>query len=575
MSFPLKVWAPYATDCRVLIDGQRHDLTPGEQGWFGGEVEMQEGSRYGFELLKDGEWSTPLPDPRTRSQPEGVHGLSEWVTADFAWNDHDYAGRQLNEMVIYELHTGVFTPEGTLDAAAEKLDYLQDLGINTVQLMPVQPFGGDRNWGYDGVELYAVHASYGGPRALKRFVDAAHQRGMAVLLDVVFNHFGPDGNYLGAFGPYTAGGSTGWGEVVNLSMAGSDHVRSFVLGAVRQWLEEFHVDGLRLDAVHAYDDRRAYSIMEEMRAVADEVQALDHRPRTLIAESDLNNPRLITPQSEGGFGLDGQWVDDIHHGLHSLVSGETEGYYCDYGTLKIYAEILRRGWRFNNDYSEFRQKTHGRPLDLERTPSWRLVTYTTTHDQTGNRAAGDRPSMYLSPRQQVLKATLTLLSPFTPMLFMGEEFGARTPFPFFCSHTDADLLQATRDGRRREFANIGWDENDIPDPAAEETFESAKLVWNFDEEQQEIHAAYKRLLALRAAHDIAHPRLDEWMVDHGAENDRWLAFGHGRFLVVANLSDQPVCAPYAGEALFGSGEVNPDGASTSLGAWSCALLATR
>ncbi|AWB82934.1 malto-oligosyltrehalose trehalohydrolase [Corynebacterium yudongzhengii] len=569
------VWAPHADQVRLRLDdpeGPAHDLQQASGGWWISDIPMLKHQRYAYEVHNDDGWSKPLPDPRTRSQPDGIHGFSEVVVTDFAWSDEQWTGRGLSSMILYELHVGTFTPAGTLDAAVEKLDYLVELGVNTVELMPVQPFGGERNWGYDGVDWYAVHEAYGGVDGLKRFVNAAHARGLAVVLDVVYNHFGPDGNYVGMFGPYTAAGATGWGDVVNLSGPDSDEVRAYVLGAVRQWLGEFHIDGLRLDAVHAYDDRLAYSIMEDMSIVAAELEGINGRPRTLIAESDLNNPRLITERAAGGYGLDGQWVDDIHHGIHTLITGEDHAYYKDYGDIEVLADTLRMGWRYNQTYSAYRRRTHGRALDLAHTPAWRLVTYTTTHDQVGNRAAGDRPSMNLSPTQQVLKAALIYLSPFTPMLFMGEEFGARTPFPFFISHTDEHLLDATREGRRAEFASAGWADEEIADPADPETFHAAKLDWTFTAQQQEIFDAYRRLLALRTDLRIAHPDLRDWFVETGGNEKRWLAFGHGEYLLVANLSDQPVTAPFGGELVYSFTRPSISNEDTKLGAWEFALL---
>ena len=566
------VWAPNTTDVRLRLGEENHPMRAADGGWWLSDIRPENGMRYGYEMLIDDTWSMTFPDPRTRSQPDGIHGLSEVVLDDYDWSDEAYTGRGLASMVIYEMHVGTFTEEGTLAAAVDKLNYLADLGVTAIELMPINPFGGERNWGYDAVDWYAVHAAYGGPRGLKDFVDAAHAKGIAVLLDVVYNHFGPDGNYLGAFGPYTVGGSTGWGEVVNFSGANSDEVRAYALGTVRQWLDEFHIDGLRLDAVHAFDDRLAFSIMEDIQAIADELEAYDGRPRTIIAESDLNDPRLITEKAAGGYGLAGQWVDDIHHGLHTLVSGEDHAYYDDYGSIEVLTETLRKGWWFTNTYSTFRGRTHGRQLDLAHTPAWRLVTYTTTHDQTGNRAAGDRPSMTLSARQQVLKAAVIYCSPFTPMLFMGEEFGANTPFPFFCSHTNPELHEATRQGRLREFARAGWTPEEVADPGAEETFLSAKLDWDFSAEQEEIHAAYRDLLRLRRELKLANPDLRELTVEHGDDGHRWLAMGSGRHLLLANLSDIPQSVPFGGELVYSFSSPHVGADETQLGPWEFALV---
>ena len=567
------VWAPNVTNLELLIDDSPHPMQPAAGGWWSPKDESLlpvNGQRYGYRI--DGS-EVAFPDPRTRRQPDGIHGLSQVYMDDFAWTDNAWQGLELRSMVMYELHVGTFSEEGTFEGVVDKLDYLAELGVNAIELMPVQPFGGKRGWGYDGVDWWAVHEEYGGPDGLKALVDAAHNKGIAVVLDVVYNHFGPDGNYTGAFAPYTVGGSTGWGEVVNISGADSDEVRRYILGSARQWLDEFHIDGLRLDAIHALDDRGAYSIMEQIQYVADEVAETTGFPRSIIAESDLNDPRLITAQADGGYGLAGQWVDDIHHGLHTLVSGEDHAYYSDYGDLTTFVDILRTGWLFKNTYSKFRKRTHGRALDLKKTPAWQLVTYTTTHDQTGNRARGDRPSQNLTPNQQVLKAAVIFCSPFTPMLFMGEEFGATTPFPFFCSHTNDELLIATREGRVREFARSGWDAADVPDPGAESTFDSAKLNWQFTDTQHEILEAYRTLLALRRSLVLPHPDLRQFTVEAGTEDDRWLITGSGAYRLVANLSGSSVTAPITGTPVYSfkaTPEINDE--TTTLGPWEFVLL---
>ncbi|WP_018297052.1 malto-oligosyltrehalose trehalohydrolase [Corynebacterium lubricantis] len=572
---PYRVWAPIAHNLRLRINSEENSEVlemhrdPHRSGWWVCDRIAQVGDRYGFEVFDGTEWSITLPDPRTTSQPDGIHGLSQILDPDFEWTDQDWTGRILSAQVLYELHVGTFTPEGTFEAIVDKLDYLRELGVTTIELMPVQPFGGERNWGYDGVDWFAVQESYGGAEGLKKLVNAAHEKNIGVVLDVVYNHFGPDGNYTGFFGPYTAGGSTGWGEVVNISEHGSDEVRRYILDAVRQWLDDFHIDGLRLDAVHSLDDRGAFSILEQIQYVADQVESRTGVPRVIIAESDLNDPRLITPEENGGYGLAGQWVDDIHHSLHTIVSGETHAYYEDFGTIEILAETLRNGFRFRNSYSGFRGRTHGRALDLTTTPPWRLVTYTTTHDQTGNRAQGDRPSMNLTPRQQVLKAAVIYLSPFTPMLFMGEEYGAQTPFPFFCSHTNDELNRLTREGRFREFARSGWDPKDVPDPSSAETFASAKLEWDFTSEQAEIHEAYATLLRLRKDLRLVRSDLRELQVEHGPN---WLTMGYDDVVLAVNFSNTEVTLPIGGDLVysFSSPRVTED--ETLLDEWGFALI---
>lgn len=577
MTNPFAVWAPDPDEVELIIaaagEEHAHEMTPAEGGWWvpkDASISGAPGTRYGYRLRKGRNWSKPVPDPRTTSQPDGVHGLSEISSTDFTWTDDAWKGIELKDMVIYELHVGTFTPSGTFDGVIEKLDYLVDLGVNTIELMPVQPFAGARNWGYDGVTWHAVHAAYGGREGLKRLVDAAHNKGVAVILDVVYNHFGPDGNYNGMFGPYTAGGNTGWGELVNFSNPQSDEVRSYVLDAVDQWLAEFRIDGLRLDAVHSFDDRLAYSIMEQMQGVADEVATESGFPRVLIAESDMNDPRLLYPQEIGGYGLAGQWVDDIHHALHTVVSGEDHAYYEDFGTIDVLVDTMNNGWFFTNTYSSYRGRTHGKAIDQDYLAPWQLVTYTTTHDQTGNRASGDRPSMNLSPEQQVLKAAVIYLSPFTPMLFMGEEFSAQTPFPFFCSHSDDHLNHATAEGRKNEFSRMGWNHDDIPHPADPETFASAKLDWDFTEEQQRVHTAYRRLLELR--------REVVGGVDNYPENpvvggDGWIYYTIGGYTLVANLSAQEQTVPVGGDNVYSFTEpVAITAAESILPAWGFAVL---
>ncbi|WP_290341407.1 malto-oligosyltrehalose trehalohydrolase [Corynebacterium auris] len=577
MSTPARfeIWAPYAHRAQLAVDGADYTMLRDEarEGWWYADpalITPAAGQRYCYRLFDGTDWSKPLPDPRTRAQPEGVHGPSEVVATNFEWGDAAWRGRQLRGQVIYELHVGTFTPAGTFAGVAEKLGYLASLGVTAIEIMPVQPFGGTRNWGYDGVDWFAVQHSYGGPVELKKLVDAAHRAGLSVFLDVVYNHFGPDGNYNGLFGPYTTAGNTGWGDVINLSGPGSDEVRSYILDAVRQWLDEFHIDGLRLDAIHSYDDRLAYSIMEEIRAVADDVAAGTGVPRIIIGESDLNDPRIINDESVGGYGLSAQWVDDIHHCIHTLVSGERGAYYVDYGTIEILAYTLAHGYRFRGGYSQYRKRHHGRPLDLAAVPAWRLITYTTTHDQTGNRAKGDRPSQNLTPTQLALKAAVVLFSPFTPMLFMGEEFAARTPFPFFVSHTNDELNRLTRQGRFDEFARLGWRPEDVPDPAEAATFESARLVWDVDETQDEIFETYQALIGLREQYGLAREDLRELRVEHGAQ---WLTMGYDDIVLAANFSGDTVRVPVGGTLVYSFGDPQVGAESTTLGPWEFAILA--
>lgn len=504
------VWAPLAENVELVLQPaqtstdtdsgastgaeQRIPMTREADNWFLADVPANPGDRYGFSV--DG--SPVFPDPRSKRQPDGIHGLSEVWQID---KPRKQLGRPLRGEVLYELHIGTFTPEGTFDAAIEKLDDLKAVGVTAIELMPVQPFGGERNWGYDGVMWHAVTDVYGGPDGLLRLIDAAHDRDLAVVLDVVYNHFGPDGNYTGVFGPYTAGGSTGWGDVVNLQGRDSDEVRTYILEAVRQWTQEFGVDGLRLDAVHALDDTGAVSLIEQIRDAAE--------PAWIMAESDQNDPVYTE-----GYKV-AQWNDDIHHAIHTVVSGEDHAYYSDFGTVEVLATAFQRVFWHDGRYSSFRGRTHGRPVtDPE---LWRFVTYTTTHDQTGNRAAGDRPSTNLSVNQQLAKATLVLTSPFTPMLFMGEEWGASTPFAFFVDHENEELNQATREGRMREFARAGWDPKEVPNPAAEETFRNSVLQWaeRMEAPHAEVLRGYTELLEFRRTHRLAEAELLDvrWWAD--------------------------------------------------------------
>lgn len=500
------VWAPLAENVDLVLrpaqsgtesehdSEQRLPMTRGTDDWFHADVPAAAGDRYGFSV--DG--SPVFPDPRSRRQPDGIHGLSEVWQID---SPRRPLGRPLQGEVLYELHVGAFTEAGTFDAAIDKLDELKAVGVTAIELMPVQPFGGKRNWGYDGVMWHAVTDVYGGPDGLLRLIDAAHDRDLAVVLDVVYNHFGPDGNYTGVFGPYTAGGSTGWGDVVNLQGRDSDEVRAYILEAVRLWTQEFGIDGLRLDAVHALDDTGAVSIIEQIRDAAE--------PSWIIAETDQNDPVYTE-----GYKV-AQWNDDIHHAIHTVVSGEDHAYYSDFGTLEVLATTFQRVFWHDGRFSSFRGRTHGRPVTDPQT--WRFVTYTTTHDQTGNRAAGDRPSMNLTVSQQLAKATLVLTSPFTPMLFMGEEWGASTPFAFFVDHENEELNQATREGRMREFARAGWNPKDVPNPAAEETFRSSVLNWaeRNDAQHAEILQGYTELLEFRRTHRLAEAELLDvsWWAD--------------------------------------------------------------
>lgn len=570
-----RVWAPKPAQVRLDVEGQVHAMTRSAGGWWHTTVDTETDARYGYLLDDD---PTVLPDPRSPRQPEGVHARSQlWDPAAATWTDSGWAGSAIEGAVIYELHLGTFTEAGTLDAAIEKLDYLVDLGVDFVELMPVNSFAGTHGWGYDGVLWYSVHEPYGGPDGLVRFVDACHAKGLAVLIDAVFNHLGPSGNYLPRYGPYLSSASNPWGEGINIADADSDEVRRYIIGCALRWMRDFHADGLRLDAVHALVDTTAIHILEELATETDWLAQQLRRPLSLIAESDLNDPRLITPRNRGGYGLTGQWADDIHHAIHTAVSGERQGYYGDFGSLATLAQTLRHGFYHAATYSSFRHRRHGRPLDTsEETgiPATRLVAYTCTHDQVGNRALGDRPSQNLTGGQLAVKAALALGSPYTAMLFMGEEYAASTPFQFFSSHPEPELARATAEGRKAEFAEHGWDADEIPDPQDPQTFTRCKLDWDEVDagEHARLHRLYRDLIALRRNHpDMADPWLDHLTVDYN-EDERWIIVYRGRLRIVCNLGSEPVRVPVSGDVVLAWDEPTVDADGTVLQGHSFAIL---
>jgi maltooligosyltrehalose trehalohydrolase len=490
-----RVWAPRARRVEALLcGGRRIPLEPREHGYFEAAVEgVEPGARYLYSL----EGGEGRPDPASRHQPDGVHGPSRVVDRRFDWRDESWRGIPLGQYIFYELHVGTFTPEGTFEAVIPHLDRLADLGVTAVELMPVAQFPGRRNWGYDGVLPFAVQDSYGGPEGLKRLVDACHARGLAVVLDLVYNHLGPEGNYLGEFGPYfTSRYQTPWGLALNFDGPESDPVRHFFIENARQWIADFHVDGLRLDAVHAIADNSERSFLLELGTEVKSLAGRLGRAVHVFPESDLNTLFFLRPPEHGGCGFDAQWTDDFHHSLHTLLTGERSGYYQDFGGLGPMAKAMAGGFVYTGQYSPFRRRRHGVPADAMAGSCH--VVCSQNHDQTGNRMKGERLSALTGFESLKLAAGAVLLSPFLPLLFMGEEYGETAPFLYFVDHSDPGLIEAVRAGRREEFAAFGWRE-EPPDPHSEETFARCRLNPALREEGRHaaLHAFYRELIRLR------------------------------------------------------------------------------
>jgi maltooligosyltrehalose trehalohydrolase len=510
----------------------------GSAGWWITREGLSAGTDYAFSL--DG--GPPRPDPRSRRQPYGVHGPSHVVdTGAWSWRSDRWQGLHLPSAVLYELHIGTFSPDGTFAGAIERLDHLVDLGVTAVSLMPVNAFPGRHGWGYDGVGLYAVHEPYGGPDGLQQLVDACHDRELGVVLDVVYNHLGPSGNYLGEFGPYfTDRYGTPWGEAPNLDGGGSDEVRRFFLDNALMWMRDFRIDGLRLDAVHAIIDTSATHLLEELSAETRALSGRLGRPLWLIAESDLNDPRLLWSRERGGYDLDAQWNDDFHHAIHAALTGEDAGYYADFGDLADIAGALRRAYVYDGRRSTYRERRHGRPATgLE---GQRFVGYVQTHDQVGNRARGDRIGHVAGPALQKVAAALVLTAPFVPLLFQGEEWAASSPFQYFTDHADPELGGAVRDGRRAEFAAFGWDPDEVPDPQAAATYLRSRLRWDERPEppHRDMETWYRRLIAFRRSHPSLPGGPLEAVRVSADEAARTLAVRRGEVVVACNLGDEPV-----------------------------------
>jgi maltooligosyltrehalose trehalohydrolase len=573
------VWAPVASKVGVKVGDVTYPLNgPDEHGWWSASVrESGVGTDYGFVIGDD---PKAWPDPRSEWQPNGVHGLSRvYDQRAFEWSDKSWSAPALSRAVIYELHVGTFTPQGTFDSAIEKLGYLVELGITHVELMPVAAFPGGQGWGYDGAALFAVTEQYGGPDGLKRLVDACHARGLAVLLDVVYNHFGPVGNYSGKYGPYiTERHHTPWGGAVNFEGEGSDEVRRFFCDNALMWMRDYHIDGLRLDAVHEYVDRSAVHFMEQLSSEVKALSAKLGRRLVLIAESDLNDPRVVTPARDGGYGMDAQWSDDFHHSLFTVLASERQGYYSDFGTLEKLAKALTKNFVQDGSYSQYRRRSHGRPTD-DLSPH-HFLGYIQNHDQVGNRAVGDRVDQAAGFDRAKVAAAIVMTAPFLPMIFQGEEYAASTPFLYFADHDDPEMAKAVKNGRRSEFAAFGWKPEEIPDPEKVETFLRSKLNW------EEVHEGrhgemldwYRRLIQLRRG-SVA---LNDGAVGHVKasfdERRRWLVFERGVVTVMCNLGAEKVELPYSrrGHLLLASkAEVVVRDGSLELPADSVAILSSE
>jgi maltooligosyltrehalose trehalohydrolase len=562
-----KIWAPRAKAIEVVVNSRPRAGEPLGDGFFRADAPPIESD---YQIRIDGR---ARPDPRSRCQPEGVHGPSRWCSDEFAWSDENFRAAPLSAALIYELHVGTFTPEGTFASTIAKLPHLKQLGVTHVELMPVAAFPGHHGWGYDGVALYAPHPQYGSPKDLKRLVAACHELGLGVLLDVVYNHLGPDGNYLGEFGPYfTERHRTPWGQAVNLDDEDSNVVRQFFIDNAKMWLREYHIDGLRLDAVHALFDQSAVHFLEELAAEVHTLGTALRKPLVLIAESDLNDPRLLHARDAGGFGIDAQWSDDFHHALHALLTGERTGYYADFGTVGDVARALTHGYVYDGRYSKFRKRVHGRPLgDLLGS---QLLGYLQDHDQIGNRAQGERIGHLTSPGLLRAGAALVFTSPFVPMLFQGEEWNASAPFQYFVDHEDPSLAEAVRTGRRSEFAAFGWSPEEIPDPQADETFRRSVLDWSelTKEPHASIHDWYSALARLRAqTPELLDGRRDLVHVQW-SEPARWLVVQRGPITLQVNFGPQAVQLPRpVGQPVLSFPEHPTGDADVTLGPESCSI----
>lgn len=539
------VWAPFSKEVVLKLVFPEERMVKMEKDgkgyWRALLKDVKPGMQYIYKLDK----SLERPDPASFYQPLGVHESSAVVDhSAFKWGDEKWKGIPLDRMIMYEIHVGTFTPEGNFDAVIGMLDDLKDLGVNAIELMPVAQFPGERNWGYDGVHPYAVQNTYGGPEGLKKLVDAAHRKGMAVILDVVYNHLGPEGNYLKEFGPYfTHKYETPWGEAVNYDDSCSDDVRNFFIENALYWFEKYHIDALRIDAIHGIYDFSATPFLMDLAERVEEYSKKEGRKHYLIVESDLNDARVIRPAKTGGYGLDAQWNDDYHHCVHTLLTGESNGYYVDFGKIEHLVKSLKEGFVYSGLYSKYRGRRHGNS-SADR-PASQFIVFSQNHDQVGNRMLGDRLSQTLSFEELKLAAGLILLSPYIPLIFMGEEYGEVAPFLYFTSHSDKDLIEAVRDGRKKEFSAFAWD-RELPDPQDEKTFLVSKIDWEKrdDDRHKMLLELYRALIELRKTTPALSHLSREDMEVYGLEKERLLLvkrrFKKSQALCIFNLNKRKI-----------------------------------
>jgi len=539
------LWAPFRNKVTVHIvspDEQMIKLKPDKkEGYWSSKISgIYPGYQYTYQLDSKEEF----PDPASQFQPKGIYGPSEIVNHSFPWDDQNWPGIELSDMIIYELHIGTFTTEGTFEAIIPRLKDLAKLGVNTIELMPIAQFSGKRNWGYDGVFPFAVQNSYGTPNSLKKLINICHQHGFAVLLDVVYNHLGPEGNFLPQFGPYfTKKYHSNWGKGINFDGPFSNEVRNFFIQNALYWLKKYHFDGLRLDAIHSIFDMSAKHFLSELSFNIKKLSKKNNKVYHLIAESDLNNNKIIRDRQKGGYQLDAQWSDDFHHSLHALLTGEKSGYYQDFGKIQDLAKAINEGFVYSGQYSSFRKKNHGNSSRL--IPTDKLVVYAQNHDQVGNRMLGERLSNLVSLENLKLAAAITILSPYTPLLFMGEEYGEDSPFLYFIDHEDQHLVQAVREGRKNEFAQFQW-QQEPPDPQDQSTFQKSKINWQKRKENN--HAVllnfYSQLIKLRKKHSLLQCPSKKQLKAWGSEEKKVLiqkrVGKEEQFLLIANFNSRKI-----------------------------------